>query len=170
MKKKNQIVILAPLVLLIWGIIAYRVFKAVKGKTEVRVANVPQLPFKQAAAETTTYELQLDYEDPFLKNRRYYRTPGPNTNSNPTAVKKVKPRVVRKTSAPPVQWPRIVYHGLISHKEDKTTLYLVEVDGDSHFLKVGEAVNELRLVKAFPDSIYVRYKEEKEKKTFVKTL
>ncbi|HAD98246.1 MAG TPA: hypothetical protein DCG19_12625 [Cryomorphaceae bacterium] len=168
MKKKNQIAILAPLVLLIWGIIGYRIYKAVKGNSEVSITTVSHLPVTMARVETTAYELQLDYDDPFLKNRKRYVPPSSQQAQASKPVSKVKPKVVKTVTKIPLQWPRIVYHGLISHKQDKTTIYLVEVDGASHLVQQGEMFQELELLKAFPDSVWLRYKKE-EKKTFVKT-
>ena len=88
MKKKNQIAILAPLVLLIWGIIGYRIYKAVKGNSEVSITTVSHLPVTMARVETTAYELQLDYDDPFLKNRKRYVPPS-SQQARPTPSRRV---------------------------------------------------------------------------------
>ncbi|MGB0177133.1 MAG: hypothetical protein ACPF9D_08200 [Owenweeksia sp.] len=172
MKKKGQMVILAPLVLIIWGVIGYRIYKAVKGNSEVSVVTAPVLPAKKAEVETKAYELALNYDDPFLKNtRRYVPPPVNNGTPAPAAAQRNKPKVIKTVTKIPVQWPKVVYHGLISHKGDKTTLFLVVSSLDSvswpHFMEVGDVSNDLKLLKAFPDSIWMTYKEE-DKKTFIK--
>ncbi len=164
MKKKKQIVLLVPLVVIIWGVIGYRIYKTVKGNTEVKeLVTIHNLPV-QAVEKKEVYTLKLDYSDPFLKNRRSYSPPVQNTVK---AESKPKPVVVKTVKKIPVRWPNIVYHGLIEHKKDHRILYLVEVDGVSHFMHEGQLQDELELVKAYQDSIWVKYKEE-DRKTFKK--
>lgn len=165
MRNKKFIWILLPCVLLIWGAIFFQVKQAVSSNGRPVKITTVQAGVKTLSADTSSYQLKLEYEDPFLRNHRPIVIHQPSTNPGPTPKKPVVKKTVVKI---PLKWPVITYRGLISNKKDKRNIiYLVEVDGASVFMHPGEVKNDLHLLQANPDSIRLEFKGE-EKKTFIK--
>ena len=167
MKNKKFIWILLPGVLIIWGLIFFQVKKAVSSSNQplVRVAPVEQQHFVNQ--DTSTYRLRLNYDDPFLKNRRPLVRAQTTTNPTPTQPKMAKPKVMKTVTKLPLKWPNIIYRGLISSKKGNKSIYLLEVDGASILMTAGELRDHLRLLKVYKDSVRIEYKGE-EKRTFIK--
>lgn len=164
MKNKKFLWVLLPVVLVVWGLIFFQIKKAVSsGGKPVPVVKAQERLIVENR-DTITYTLKLDYEDPFLKNKRIVvHNPSP-VNSKPTPK---KPKVVKTVTKLPVKWPVIVYKGLINNKKGNKAIYMLEVDGASLFMTPGEVRDELKLLKVYRDSVRMEYKGD-EKRTFVK--
>lgn len=166
MKNKKQIYILLPVVLLVWGIIGYRIFSAMSGDSDEPVSfNSPTSAWVDNAEVDVDYELNLDYSDPFLKNTARWKSSSVQSN-NPNKVV-VKPKIKKVVKAIPLAWPAIRYNGLIRKTNDKSTLYIIEINGRSNFMSLGEELEQLKLLKAYRDSIQVEF-QGKEKRTILK--
>lgn len=163
MKNKKLTWILGPAVLVIWGLIIYRVMAAVKGNSESYALPAPSLPVTVPMADTASYVLNLDYDDPFLKgHRRAVVAQRPA----PSQVKKAqKPKVVKVVKKLPLKWPAIQYQGIIEKNSQR--LCLLTRDGAALFMAPGQVDGDLKLLAVYPDSIRVEYRGE-EKRTIPK--
>lgn len=161
-KNKKAIWVLLPVVLGLWGLIAFRVSKAVGGDKQLPAVAVATATVAKATEPKEVYELELDYADPFLKGRRpVVQKTVPKPKSTP------KKPVVKKTVKPiPLRWPDIKYHGLIGSEKGGSTVIL-NVGGESWFMSAGELKNELKLLKVHEDSVVVEF-QGKEKRTYHK--
>lgn len=65
--------ILGALLLLVWGLVFYRIYQAFTPEEEL---SMPSIQFanwnKEQAVNKVGYQLALDYEDPFLKQQAYH--------------------------------------------------------------------------------------------------
>jgi hypothetical protein len=164
-KNKKQIYILLPVVLLVWGLIGFRIYKAMSGGSDETVVYQTGPQFVEKTSDTiAVYKLKLDYVDPFLKKRNTYVAGGTGL-TNPS--KRVKPKVKVKKTVIPLRWPVINYKGLIQKTKGDVSLYILEIDGVSHFLSVGDEQQQLKLLRADADSIRLEF-QGKEKRTVVK--
>lgn len=164
MKNKKVIWILIPAVLGLWGLIFFRVSKAVNNDEPKLFVKQERSKVQTIKKEVENYELTLDYDDPFLKGRRpIVRKARPK----PTSPKKTKPVVKKTVKKLPLIWPKIEYMGTIGSEKGNKSMVILNVNGESWFMAPKEEKEELKLLKTYQDSIIVEYKK-KEKRTIHK--
>lgn len=135
MNKKVNTVILLSLVLLIWGVVAFRIWKWVKPEH-----SVPHSDFVEMADDKTPpATLFLNYRDPFLSN-------GQNT------VKAESP-AARKASVPRPTI-KIKYKGILRGK-DGIQRAIVEYQGKISTLAKGESLVGVKIYEMAPESISI---------------
>ncbi len=151
MKDKKTVYILIPVVLLIWGIIFYRIYGFFNGGNN-QAFHTPQLVITDSAELLNdSFNIHADYRDPFLDKAIKKQISGSGT----TVAKPVKPV---PTSSP---WPAIVYGGIIKNQKSNKQLALIQINGQSNMMKAGEEANGVQLLKVFKDSIEVKFGKEK---------
>ncbi len=152
MKNKKLIYILLPLALFVWGMIVYRIFFQTNTPEE-HIAFMPNTTVKKSdVVLPDTFELKLNYPDPFLKNEK--RVISANTQTAKKAVE-AKP----KKSVETINFPAVKYNGLI--KKQESELAIVSINGSSHFMKTGETANDIKLIRIYSDSIVVSFQNQK---------
>jgi len=153
-KNRKLIYILLPLTLFIWGMIVYKIVFDTNTQEEntsfVQNANRK----KTAAVPPDTFELLLNYPDPFLKDeRRKVTTPSNSPISAP-------PKTDKKAEQT-VNWPKLKYEGSVRHVKEGVTLAIVNINGTSKFMKAGETVDNVKLIQIYNDSITVNFQTQK---------
>lgn len=163
MKNKKLKWLLIPLVLILWGIIGYQIYSGVKG--EVQVIQEPKAKPSVIATtqDTLSYVLNLDYPDPFLKNRKRIN-PSYTSSTNNAPSSPTKPKVKATVVLKPLRWPSLTYKGQLEKKGSKTPMCIVEIDKTLFFMRKGEEQDGVKLLHVFTDSVQVAYKA-REKKT-----
>ena len=103
MKNKKNIYFLLPAVLVVWGLLGYRIFSAVQPKSINTDLNASQLAFTpHNFKESESFTIKADYRDPFLGTINKVH-------------KKPKKRPKAKTEQEPKKpFPQIHYKGLVS--------------------------------------------------------
>ncbi len=134
--------------------IIYRIFFSTIGEEE----NMPfskQNAKKTSVAQKDTFELLLNYPDPFLKNekRGIINNRDINQQSAPAAKKITEPKPTKEVET--INWPALKYEGLVKHIKEGHELAIVNINGSSKLMKVGETVENIKLIKACSDSITV---------------
>jgi hypothetical protein len=157
MKNKKTAWILLPAVLLIWGLLGWKIYAAMKDDVPPTfTASTTPAPVTHEAVVPDTYQLQLNYPDPFLTTKktpvRDVRTSPENPNSTPS------PKVL--TPVAPAAWPELRYAGLVQSKDGKTLGFL-SVNGQSHFVKANDVIDEIVVQKIWKDSVRVVRGKEK---------
>lgn len=155
MKNKKNIYFLVPAILIIWGLIGYRIYKAINPPpTEVIAINAVD-GFKPKKVKTVkSYDINADYRDPFLGIL--------------ASNKKVKRKATTTVAKPKEQiaFPTIVYKGIISPKTSrKSAVYLVQINGQQNLLKLRNTSQEVTLISGNDKEIVLEYK--KERKTYL---
>jgi len=150
MKNKKAIYILLPIVLFIWGTVAYQFFSFSDNDTDITDAshNFAVKPLK--IKERDTFTINVNYRDPFL-GKMY----APNTSHT------VKHHTSKKIAVPvePVIWPQIQYKGIVSDTKDKTRIFMLIINGKTCLMKKGEIQNDVLLKDGNRLSIDVQYKK-----------
>lgn len=141
-----------PLALVVWGMIIYKIFFWTNAPQEL-IAFVPNTPVKKSTVTLSdTFELKLNYPDPFLKNEKRRFSTNVQTTKKTTATNPKKP-------AETVNFPALKYNGLIKKQENE--LAIITINGSSHFMKTGETANEVKLIRIYNDSIIVSFQNKK---------
>ena len=147
MKNKKLIYILLPLVILIWGSIIYKIFYNTSREEELADEILPQKNIS-ATSVLDTFSIIANYRDPFLGNVVYSEN---NVNEVPKQKVLPQPKVEQV-----VQWPNIVYGGMIKNQQSTKQLALLKINGKENIIKAGEMVGTIELVKIYKDSVEVK--------------
>lgn len=163
MKNKRLIYILAPLALLIWGLIFYKIFTHFGGDQKDSMSNRDHPNTGQKETPRDTFIILANYRDPFFgRNDRPYLQ-GNRTDhvlNNQTGFSK-------KNNPLPEIIPEIKYCGIIANTKNKRRVGLMRMNNKDLLLKEGDSYNELKIVRLFNDSVKIIY-NRKTKKTIKK--
>lgn len=141
MKNKKSLYILLPLVIIIWGTLFWKIFVGSRSNA----SQPPKAIIKEVKDEEVTkerVELNLNYEDPFLKSFAVGQ-PSPE-------VEKPKPK--QKVNRV-VAWPMLEYHGLIKSHSTEKTVGMLNINNKKYLVHNKEVVQGISVVAIFPDSI-----------------
>lgn len=150
MKSKKTTYLLLGGVLVVWGLILWKMFFS-KAEDVAPATSVHRVVAEPAAADT----LRLDYRDPFLEETVVATRPAPRPQAT-----------VSHVVAPPVEQPpppsytehRLRYLGRITRSG--TANGLVEIDGVLHTVRLGDTAEGYRLETIWRDSIKLRHDRE----------
>lgn len=151
MKNKKNIYILLPVVLFVWGAVLYQFF-SFTNTDEIIATNTPEFTIRPLKVkERKSIVINVNYRDPFL-GKMYTPQTAPKPKSGATSVKKT-PKVQEA-----LVWPVILYKGMISDTKNKNKIFMLVIDGQNHYMKIGDTGNEIYLKSGDKESIYVKYK------------
>lgn len=144
MKNKKNIYFLIPAVLLIWGIIGFRIYSSINptnNKTKIIVQTGKFQP--KVTIKKESYILLANYRDPFL-----------GTLSNSIRKKRMHHKVIKEK----IIFPIIEYQGGFTSTSKKNTIYLIVVDGKKEMFKLKETHQKVKLLKGDKEKITMKYK------------
>jgi hypothetical protein len=150
MKNKKLTYFLVFIVLLVWGMIIYRVFAASGNDDPLPVTTIKTAkePYNDFAIPKDTTHLLLNYRDPFgiIKFR----------DTIALNVKHPKALVLEKPK-PAMNWSFIQYAGYIRNSSSKKLIALVTINGKSEMFSEGETKDQVKLIKNLRDSIKIGF-------------
>ena len=141
MSKNLKTYLLLGIVLLIWGIIGFKVVKAIAKEPEVPMIKESTTILPKSVQRKDTFTLMADYRDPFL-------------GTLPNTKKKVVKQAGHKN---PKAKRNIVYAGLVSQSKSGESMFFVSIDGRQHMMTERQEIEGVTLVKGNDKSITVRY-------------
>lgn len=175
MKSKRPVYALLAAVVLIWGLIAQRLWSA---------AQRPQPLDSQVSNSGRGHELKeadqhpppllLSYTDPFQADRRgesrplLGKLPASSTlppRQHSESALNFSPAPVAK-SVPSVVWPEVKYLGSISNQRQGAKVALLSIDNLDFTLKPGDTIKGVKALKVSADSLTVMFSGQK--KTLLK--
>lgn len=139
--------ILLPSVIIVWGIIFYRVSSNFYFPRPIILATTSAI--KEGELNfliTESFTIAAKCRDPFLDE----------SFSESKAMTKIKPKHI--TTIPISQviiWPNIKYEGRIKNMKSNAELILVIIDEESLIMKMGEKTKGIKLLKVYKDSIEI---------------
>lgn len=151
MKNKKLTYLLGLVVLVVWGMIIYRVFNAVSGNDD----SLPAAPLKIAkeayndfSLPKDTTHLLLNYRDPFgiVKQK----------DTDKVVVRRFAERKI-PVQVKPMDWGFIRYSGYMLNPATKKLITLVSINGQNITLSEGQTKSDVKLIKNLRDSIKIIY-------------
>ena len=136
MKSKVTTYLLLATVLVIWGVIAWKLFAPSQRDTDL----LP-LPVSKTAIYESSNTLKLNYSDPFLKKQETPQT-NPPTETIPLETQPLE-RI--REDCP------IIYIGYV--RQGRNIDCIIKSDGLHHSITTGDIVNGFCLVRIYPDSL-----------------
>lgn len=164
MKNKKLQYILIPLVILVWGLVFFKVFSHISRTEDF---NHPAESTHESNPDTLTdtFTIAASYRDPFY--RKVPNQSGQNHVKDRSVIPgRVRQQIVAEININHVQWPEIIFGGMIINEKDKSQIALLRVDGTDYLMKKGDEAMNIVVKSIFPDSIILFY--NKEIKTFNK--
>ncbi len=144
MKNKKNIRILLPLVVIIWGILIYKMVDAFSSDEAV----VPQNAMGNFKAPDIKpkekYTLIAIESDPFLG----------------TVYKKKQKRTgttARKIKVKEIVWPQIQYMGLVADGGSNDKIFVVTINGQQQLLRAGETLENVKVLRGNAEKITLRF-------------
>ena len=151
MKNKKVTYLLGILVLVVWGVVIYRIFQSANpGDDDFQPADhrmVKELYNDYTIAKDTTH-LLLNYKDPFLIQKQ--------KDTIGLAVKKIVEKTIQKP-LPAMNWNFIKYSGYIHNPGTKNLVALLTINGKPVMMSEGEIAEQVKLIKNLKDSIQIAF-------------
>lgn len=145
---------------LVWGWVFVKIFNVVFKQDEALLTLKKVKPVYDNISDKDTFELLANYKDPFLKTRSRqnnyaYSSTGLAQSNTPVKKKSavVKPVKVEKV----IDWSFIKYKGRITRKATGKTVSLINIGGGDYSIEDGKEVQQVLLLKSYPDSIQVKF-------------
>ena len=143
---------LGLVVLVVWGLIIYRVVDAAGGDDSPLPSSTVKIskePYNDFALAADTTKLLLNYRDPFglIKQKD---TTAPVKRGHFKAGTPVVPK-------PAFNWGFIQYSGFMYNPSSKKMVILVSINGRNETLTDGATKDNVKLIKNMRDSIKISY-------------
>lgn len=143
MKKQTKTYLLLVAVLLIWGIIGYKIVGAISPKPvqeEVEIKTVDFTP--EPLVQKDTFSLIANYRDPFLG----------------TLATKPKKKSTAKKAIPknPVPEVTIEYTGLITDNETKEKIFFIRIAGQQYLMSARDKIEGFTLISGSESQVRIR--------------
>lgn len=159
MKKNNLRYLLGLILIIVWGLLGFRIYHKMNKSTNVHMQD-NSLNLEPAKNEARVFNLSLDYNDPFLK-KQFKPKPKFVKRNNNSQAPVIRQRVKNKPGPKKrqkVRFPQIVYKGNIQTKEGRMVA-LLSVNEKFMQLAENEKYHEMTLLKVYRDSIRISYLE-----------
>ncbi len=152
MKNKKNIYILLPAVLIIWGIVLYKIIGGLSPDTQNFHTMIQEGKFTpKIIQQTDTFFIQTNYRDPFLGTFEQKKKRTVRLRTNTALIKKEK-----------VPFPTIVYKGIVSPKGKNKKVFLISVNGQQHLFKRNTIFNNVKLLQGNAQKITVQFQHQKQ--------
>ncbi|WP_117885631.1 hypothetical protein [Aureibaculum luteum] len=151
MKNKKNIFFLLPAVMIIWGVLGYRIFTSLSPTntvTSVNLATTQFIPQKIEASESFT--INTEYRDPFL-----------GTVSKKPSIK-TKRSTKKVTITPQKPFPTIIYKGVVAATGKKEQVFIISINGQQQFFKKNSTKNDVKLLRGTITEIVVQFQGQKQ--------
>lgn len=150
MKNKKNIYFLLPAVLIIWGILIYKVIVGLNPSThQNQTTEVVGQFIPKTLKQSETFTLKADYRDPFLGTIERKRT-----------VPSIKKRV--ETEKITIPFPTITFKGIVSPKGKNEEVFLILVNGQQHLFKKNSVINNVKLLSGNSQEIKLQFQDQKQ--------
>lgn len=160
MKNKKMTYFLVPVVIIIWGLVIYKIFSYTDSSSDKNAIPTISNQKETIAIEKDTFSIIADYKDPFLgKNISIYDEDYNNETESENDKKKV-PEVKKEEPKINIKWPSIIYGGIIYNAKTKKSVGLVKINNRDYLGNKGNKIEEIEIVEMYNDSIKVKFSEQ----------
>jgi hypothetical protein len=156
---KKTLYIMVPVNICLWGFIGYKFYSAF-GDSEADIPIENAIATLKVNEDTTTYQLSLNYPDPFLKEEPKVRHEQNNLNStNNKPLTNIHPKFTATVTPTPSK--EIKYLGLIQNKSSGAATALISINGKSYIIKKGEMIEGVNFESITDQIIIAKIGKEK---------
>ncbi len=132
-----------PIVVLIWGLVIYNIVDAFSSEDIAMLKNTPSTFKAPEVHEKEAFALLPIPSDPFL-GTMYHKLKAKKTT--------------RKNIRQEIVWPSIKYEGFISGTTKKTSVFMLNINGQQHLVKKGDTLQNIKVIKGSQENLRLKYK------------
>ncbi|MFV0249062.1 MAG: hypothetical protein ACK5H1_08925 [Tenacibaculum sp.] len=144
MKKQQKTYILIFALVLVWGLVGYKMYRGLKPTAKKNLDSISEKKISlKNYTKSEVYKIKANYRDPFLGKLLVQKINHP------------KPKAQKAAKA--IVFPPVIYNGMVAR--ENTKLYTLTVNGRQEVLKIGESLNGVKLIKANKEKATVRFKQ-----------
>ncbi|MEO1486503.1 MAG: hypothetical protein AAFU57_12195 [Bacteroidota bacterium] len=143
MQQKRKTYLLLALVVVVWGILGFRIVKTLSPDSDNSPVVVSTTDFSIPEIKNDSFAISANYRDPFL-------------GTWAKADKPAKTKKKLKKVPPPPKIP-VIYSGSMAENGKKGRMFFVTINGKQHLMRVNQTVEKVRLLKGNKETITVRY-------------
>lgn len=149
MKKNKNIKILLPVVIIIWGLLIYKIVDAFSSDTIQTTGSIKNDFTPPPKISKENFELQPIERDPFF-----------GTMYQKKKVQQTQPINKKKES---ITWPQIQYLGVVSDKESTASVYIININGIQYLFSKEQTWAEVTLLSGTSNTVSLKYKTDSKK-------
>ena len=147
LNKKTKTYVLLGAVLVIWGVIGYRILATIHPDIpEVKQNNVTVNFNPKNQTKVDTFSINATTRDPFL---------GTLATKKKTVVKK---NIPKKPKQELPNAPLITYGGLLKKQQSTQQVFVVNINNNQYLLKKGQERDSVKLIKGDAKAIVIRFR------------
>ena len=151
MKKKQAVYVLLPLVIIIWGIVIWKIVYGVSSKVMETKPEVLATGKVALSTDSVNVELSFNYEDPFLKHSSF---------DDSQKVQKIE-KVNESENTRLVQWPVVEYRGALKSRKKKSLVGMIKIGDKEYLVREKQEVNAIYVFHISNDSIGLVHQQNK---------
>ena len=157
MKSKRTTYIMLLVVVGIWGLIGFKIWKGLQGDDDFVAPGGDKLVTPKNRNTPDTFSLLANYRDPFLGKTQTISAPNTFTASTSPKEKQViaKPEPIVNT------WPEMRYGGFVKKSGQDKAAGFLSIAGSSEIVSPGQQVREFTVGRIWRDSVEVMRGKEK---------
>jgi hypothetical protein len=161
MKNKKMLYYLIPLNLIVWSLAVYRIFSFGSDEQPSFTHTPLQTLHVKSPMLSDTFDLILNYPDPFLK-KTGKKTLGQSKPKTQAAAQKNisdKASAIKNGIKPTIQ-PVIIYRGMVKNRKTGNTIALLHIEGSELSLQKGEIHNKIKILQIHTDSVKLEWNKQ----------
>ena len=153
MKSQKSKYILLILVIVVWSMIIVRFF-SMKGNDEI-ILHLKEVkaPLSEKQESVVTFDLHLDYDDPFLDGG----VTSPSMTEKVLPADKADSKKSENKDTLKVKLPAVSYNGMLSNLSTGEKVGFLVLERKEYMLKTGDSITGLLIIALANDSVQVQY-------------
>lgn len=152
LKNRKSTIVLVPLVLIVWGILFWKLFVKLGGGDNVQNMPISKYqPTKDSIEFESVPTPKCNYADPFLK---------PLEKSTVELAKDKKKEPSKKSLNRVVRWPMIEFMGVVKSKRKKSALGILKIGRDEYLVRENDLQEGVEILSISSDSVGLKYQED----------
>ncbi len=162
MKNKKLQYILIITVVIIWGLIIYRIIKySVKKPSIAFNNNSVSIVNRKSGEEKDTFSIYADYRNPFFKSNRYnnIKKTGLKKKNKNEEIKNRKKKKMNKSKNVDfkkiIDWPTVKYCGIVQNYRSGKKVGLIEIKRETYLIQEKDTVSDIYIKKMYKDSVEI---------------
>lgn len=151
MKNKRNTYLLFAIVVIVWGIISYKILNTLYPNKETVKPQEELADFQpKPVQEQHTFTVSAHQRDPFLGTFNLPETKH-ITSGSPKAVSKKKEEMSKIP---------IIFSGMITDKTSKEKIFFVSISSQQYVMRINDEVQQVKLLKGDKKAIRVKYNNQ----------
>ncbi|MCX6232974.1 MAG: hypothetical protein NTZ33_15700 [Bacteroidetes bacterium] len=156
MKSKRAQRILFFCVLVVWGLIFYRLFLYLKKEDSNNSSLTVNLHQSDSKISTDSLNLLLNYPDPFHLSKLISLQINEENKSNSHSRKLIAPK-----NDELIAIPKIIYKGCIYNQIKHKNIGILVLNQTSSFIKEGDSIQNWEVAKIYKDSVLITHSKQR---------